>query len=43
MIMQKIGMQIILLSKLQTWQLNDISKGPMYKNNYIKALKSIKS
>jgi len=24
-----------LLSKLKTWQLNDISKGPIYKNNYI--------
>tara|TARA_B100000965_G_scaffold170945_1_gene142698 strand:+ start:189 stop:1202 length:1014 start_codon:yes stop_codon:yes gene_type:complete len=32
-----------LLSKLRTWQLNDISKGPEYKNNYIKALKSIKA
>ncbi|MDC0216193.1 alpha/beta fold hydrolase [Candidatus Pelagibacter sp.] len=32
-----------LLSKLRTWQLNDISKGPIYKNNYIKALKSIKA
>ena len=32
-----------LLSKLKTWQLNDISKGPIYKNNYIKALKSIKA
>ena len=32
-----------LLSKLKTWQLNDISKGPMYNNNYIKALKSIKA
>jgi len=30
-----------LLLKLQTWQSNDISKGPLYKNNYIKALKSI--
>ena len=32
-----------LLSKLQTWQLNDISKGPIYDKNYIKALKSIKA
>ena len=32
-----------LLSKLKTWQLNDISKGPIYKNDYIKALKSIKA
>jgi homoserine O-acetyltransferase/O-succinyltransferase len=32
-----------LLCKLKTWQLNDISKGPMYKSNYIKALKSIKA
>ena len=32
-----------LLSKLKTWQLNDISKGPLYKGNYIKALKSIKA
>ena len=32
-----------LLSKLYTWQLNDISKGPLYKNNYIKALKSIQA
>jgi len=32
-----------LLSKLKTWQLNDISKGPLYKNDYIKALKSIKA
>ena len=32
-----------LLSKLKTWQLNDISRGPTYKNNYIKALKSIKA
>ena len=32
-----------LLSKLQTWQLNDISKCPIYKNNYIKALKSIRA
>ena len=32
-----------LLLKLQTWQANDISKGPLYKNNYIKALKSIRA
>ena len=32
-----------LLSKLKTWQLNDISRGPIYKNNYLKALKSIKA
>ena len=32
-----------LLSKLKTWQLNDISRGPIYKNNYTKALKSIKA
>ena len=32
-----------LLSKLKTWQLNYISKGPIYNNNYIKALKSIKA
>jgi homoserine O-acetyltransferase len=32
-----------LLSKLKTWQLNDISRGPMYKGNYINALKSIKA
>jgi len=32
-----------LLSKLKTWQLNDISKGSIYNNNYIKALKSIKA
>ena len=30
-----------LLSKLKTWQLNDISKNPIYKGNHIKALKSI--
>jgi homoserine O-acetyltransferase len=30
-----------LLCKLKTWQLNDISKNPLYKGNYIKALKSI--
>jgi len=32
-----------LLCKLKTWQLNDISKNPIYKGNYIKALKSIKA
>ena len=32
-----------LLSKLKTWQLNDISRGPIYKNNYKNALKSIKA
>ena len=32
-----------LLSKLKTWQLNDISRGPIYKNNYTMALKSIKA
>ena len=32
-----------LLTKLKTWQLNDISRGPKYKNNYIKSLKSIKA
>ena len=32
-----------LLCKLKTWQLNDISKGPIYKNNYVNALKSIKA
>jgi homoserine O-acetyltransferase/O-succinyltransferase len=32
-----------LLCKLKTWQLNDISNGPIYKGNYIKALKSIKA
>ena len=32
-----------LLSKLKTWQLNDISKNPIYKGNHIKALKSIKA
>jgi homoserine O-acetyltransferase/O-succinyltransferase len=32
-----------LLSKLKTWQLNDISVGPIYKNNYIKALQSIRA
>jgi len=32
-----------LLCKLKTWQLNDISIGPVYKGNYIKALKSIKA
>jgi homoserine O-acetyltransferase/O-succinyltransferase len=32
-----------LLSKLKTWQLNDISSNPLYKDNYIKSLKSIKA
>ena len=32
-----------LLLKLQTWQSNDISKGPIYRNNYIKALKAIRA
>ena len=32
-----------LLCKLKTWQLNDISKGPYYNDNYIKALRSIKA
>ncbi len=32
-----------LLSKLKTWQLNDISNNPIYKKNHIKALKSIKA
>ena len=32
-----------LLCKLKTWQLNDISNNPLYKGNYIKALKSIKA
>jgi len=32
-----------LLSKLKTWQLNDISNNPIYKDNHIKALKSIKA
>ena len=32
-----------LLLKLQTWQLNDISIGPIYKKNYNKALKSIRA
>ena len=32
-----------LLSKLKTWQLNDISNNPLYKGNYIKALKSIRA
>jgi len=42
MIMLEIGMQIIYFqsSKLAT---NDISKGPIYKNNYTRALKSIKA
>ena len=32
-----------LLSKLRTWQLNNISNGPLYKGNYIKALRSIRA
>jgi homoserine O-acetyltransferase len=32
-----------LLSKLKTWQLNDISSGPIHKGNYINALKSIRA
>ena len=32
-----------LLSKLKTWQLNDISMNPIYNGNHIKALKSIKA
>ena len=32
-----------LLCKLKTWQLNDISNNPLYKGNYIKALKSIRA
>ena len=32
-----------LLSKLKTWQLNDISKNPKYKGDYIRALKSIRA
>jgi len=32
-----------LLCKLKTWQLNDISNSPIYKGNYIKALRSIKA
>ena len=32
-----------LLSKLSTWQCGDISVGPIYKNNFKKALKSIKA
>jgi len=32
-----------LLCKLKTWQLNDISNNPLYKGNYIKALKCIKA
>tara|TARA_B100001173_G_C15992603_1_gene549623 strand:+ start:39 stop:1049 length:1011 start_codon:yes stop_codon:yes gene_type:complete len=30
-----------LLCKLKTWQLNDISKNPIYKGDYVKSLKSI--
>jgi homoserine O-acetyltransferase len=32
-----------LLSKLATWQTNDISKGTLYDGDFIKALKSIKA
>jgi homoserine O-acetyltransferase len=32
-----------LLTKLATWQAGDISVGPLYNNNYKKALKSIKA
>ena len=32
-----------LLAKLATWQANDISMGPYYKNNYKKALQSIRA
>ena len=32
-----------LLTKLKTWQLADISSGPIYNNNYVKALNSIKA
>ena len=32
-----------LLSKLTSWQRSDISAGPTYKNNFVKALKNIKS
>ena len=32
-----------LLSKLKTWQLNNISSGPLHKGNYIKALQSIRA
>jgi homoserine O-acetyltransferase len=32
-----------LLSKLKTWQLNDISNNTIYKGDYIKALKSIRA
>jgi homoserine O-acetyltransferase len=32
-----------LLSKLKTWQLNNIGNNPLYKGNYIKALKSIRA
>ena len=32
-----------LLAKLATWQANNISVGPYYKNNYKKALQSIKA
>jgi homoserine O-acetyltransferase len=32
-----------LLAKLKTWQLTDISSGPIYNNDFKKALKSIKA
>ncbi len=32
-----------LLTKLLTWQKNDISAGPLYKNNFINALNNIKA
>jgi homoserine O-acetyltransferase len=32
-----------LLSKLKTWQLNNIGNNSLYKSNYIKALKSIRA
>ena len=32
-----------LLTKLNTWQINDISSGPLYQNDYIKALRSIRA
>ena len=32
-----------LLTKLLTWQQNDISKGPIYNNNFIEALNRIKA
>ena len=32
-----------LLAKLKTWQTADISSGPIYNNDFQKALKSIKA